>query len=160
MNASVAAVRPDDWNLPLFVHVLGAMAVMGTLLLAALLAFESRRQRDSAAAAPLRRATFRALLLGVLPSYLVMRIAAQWAYSAEGFGETEDEPAWLEIGYATTDGGALFLLIALVLSGVAVRRARTEPAGGATLTRISGGIAWLLLGLYVVVVWAMTVKPD
>ena len=25
----LAAIRPDDWNIPLFVHVLGAMVLVG-----------------------------------------------------------------------------------------------------------------------------------
>ena len=156
----VAAVRPDDWNLPLFVHVLGAMTLVGTLLLAALLAVAARRPRTEDDGPRFRRAAFRVLLLGVLPSYVVMRVGAQWVYSAEGFGDTDDEPAWLAVGYVTSDLGALLLLVALVLSGVAARRARTAPDGGATLTRVAGAIAWLLLGLYIVAVWAMTVKPS
>ncbi len=35
----VAVIRPDEWNLPLFVHVLGAMLLVGTLLLAGLVLF-------------------------------------------------------------------------------------------------------------------------
>jgi hypothetical protein len=29
----LAAVRPDDWNLPLFLHVLGAMTLVGGVVL-------------------------------------------------------------------------------------------------------------------------------
>ena len=29
MTSLLAAVRPDSWNLPLFVHVLGAMVLVG-----------------------------------------------------------------------------------------------------------------------------------
>jgi hypothetical protein len=29
MTSMLAAVRPDSWNFPLFVHVLGAMILVG-----------------------------------------------------------------------------------------------------------------------------------
>ncbi len=32
MTSVLAAVRPDSWNFPLFVHVLGAMILVGGLL--------------------------------------------------------------------------------------------------------------------------------
>ena len=31
----LAAIRPDDWNLALFVHILGAMVLVGSLVLVA-----------------------------------------------------------------------------------------------------------------------------
>ena len=31
----LAAIRPDEWNFPLFIHILGAMVSLGALVLAA-----------------------------------------------------------------------------------------------------------------------------
>ena len=46
----LAFVRPDSWNFPLFVHVLGAMILVGGLLAgAACLAFATRRRAAPAA---------------------------------------------------------------------------------------------------------------
>ena len=146
-DVPLAVIRPGEWNLPLFLHVLGAMLLVGTLLLAGLVLFA---RRDAGLG-------FRVLLVGVLPSYLLMRIAGEWIASEENFGE--NEPDWLTIGYVTADLGALLILVSLVLTGIAARRARTTEGGGA-LTRVSGGIAYLLLAAYVVSVWAMTAKPG
>jgi hypothetical protein len=146
-DVPLAVIRPDEWNLPLFLHVLGAMLLVGTLLLAGLVLFA---RRDAGLG-------FRVLLVGVLPSYLLMRIAGEWIASEENFGE--NGPDWLTIGYVTADLGALLILVSLVLTGIAARRARTTEGGGA-LTRVSGGIAYLLLAAYVVSVWAMTAKPG
>ena len=146
---ALAAIRPDDWNLPLFLHVLGAMLLVGTLLLAGLVLFA---RRGSAGLG------FRVLLLGVLPSYILMRVGAQWVESEEGFGD--DAPDWIGFGYITADLGALLILVSLVLTGIAARRARTREDAGGALVRVSGGIAYLLLAAYVVAVWAMTAKPG
>ena len=35
-----------------------------------------------------------------------MRIGAEWIYSKE-FGDVEDDPAWIGIGYMTADIGLL-----------------------------------------------------
>ena len=148
----LAIIRPDDWNLPLFVHVFGAMLLVGTLLLAGIVLLWRRDGR------PQGGLGFRVLLLGVLPSYILMRVGAQWAYSAEGFGDSD--PDWISVGYITSDAGALLLLIALILAGIAARRARRPGVAGALLTRIAGAIAYLLLVAYVVTVWAMTAKPG
>ena len=150
---TIAAIRPDEWNVPLFLHVLGAMVLVGTLLLAGIVLFSRREGRSSA------RLGFRVFLLGVLPSYVVMRVGAQWVESEEGFGD--EGPDWIGIGYTTADIGALLILICLVLTGIAARRSsRTEGAGGGTLVRIAGGVSYLLLAAYVVAVWAMTAKPG
>jgi hypothetical protein len=147
----LAIIRPDSWNVPLFVHVLGAMLLVGTLLLAGIVLLWRREGRVSSGLG------FRVLLLGVLPSYILMRVGAEWVYSEEGFGDRD--PDWIGVGYITSDAGALLLLVALVLTGIAARRERAN-VGGAVLTRIAGGIAYLLLLAYVVAVWAMTAKPG
>jgi len=69
----LAATRPDDWDLSLVVHVGGAMLLVGALVVAVgVMAGALRRGEDAAALTGL---AFRALLLGVLPSYVVMRAA-------------------------------------------------------------------------------------
>ncbi len=70
----LAAIRPDDVNLPLFLHVLGAMLLVGTLFaVAAATAIGWRRSSDTAG---LTSFSLRTLLIGVLPSYILMRIGA------------------------------------------------------------------------------------
>jgi hypothetical protein len=153
--STLAAIRPDSVNLPLFLHVLGAMLLVGTLLAVALATVLGWRRPDSAAG--LTRFALRTVLLGVLPAYLLMRIGAQWTEAKEDFPD-DFEPAWLGIGYVTADAGALLVLISIVLAGIGLRRLRT--GGGIGLGRAAGIISVLLLAAYVVAVWAMTAKPT
>jgi hypothetical protein len=153
----LAAIRPDDWNFPLLMHVFGAMILVGGLLTAATALLLGWR-RDSAFYS---RFGFRSLLFVAFPAWWVMRIGAEWIYSKENFDE-DDEPAWLGIGYIITDLGGILLLLAIVLTGIGVRRLRGADADARTgvLPRIGAVIATLLLLAYIVAVWAMTAKPD
>ena len=150
----LALIRPDSWNFPLFLHVLGAMTLVGCLVTAALAVVVGWR-RDTVA---LTRVAFRTLALGALPAYIVMRIGAQWIYSREGF-DGKNDPAWLGIGYITADAGALLLLISILLTGLAVRRLRRAESETSALGRVGGVIALILVVAYVVAIWAMTTKP-
>ena len=153
----LAAIRDDDVNLPLFLHVLGAMLLVGTLLAVALMLFAAWRRGDEDGGT-LRRYAFRTLLLGTLPSYILMRVGAEWVRSEE-FGAAP-EPGWIGVGYITSDGGAVLLLISLIVGGIAARRARTRgPDGGRVGARVVAVLVSLMLIAYVVAVWAMTAKP-
>jgi hypothetical protein len=146
----LASIRPDDWNLPLIVHVGGAMLLVGALVVVLATTAAGRRGGDDAAV--LVRLGFRALLLGVLPAYVVMRGGAEWVASTEGVGD----PAWIGIGYGVADGGLLLAVIATVLAWRASRRG----GGGGGLGRAVAGLSALLLVAYVVAMWAMTAKPG
>ena len=151
----LAAVRPDSWNFPLFVHVLGAMILVGGLL-------------AGASALGLARGDVRFLRLGYwslvavsLPGWIVMRIGAEWIYSREGWDELPDEidePAWLGIGWLIADLGGLILLLSLILGGIGVYRLRDDK--GAGLLKATLVLSLVLLAAYVVAAWAMAGKPD
>jgi hypothetical protein len=147
----LAAIRPDSWNLPLFVHVLGAMVLVGGLLVASTSVVVARGE------ARLLRVGYLTMLAVCLPGYLVMRGGAEWLYSREHLGDAPSDPTWIGVGYATADAGALLLLIALVLGGVGLRRLR---GGGTGLLRASLAISVVLLAAYVVTIWAMGAKPG
>ena len=151
----LAAIRPDDVNLPLTLHVLGAMLLVGTLLVVATAIALAWRGGDDAVG--LTRFGLRALLLGVFPAYLLMRIGAQWTEAAEDF-PSGFEADWLDIGYLTADAGAVLILVSLILSGLGLRKLR--DGGGIGLGRAVGVIAVILLAAYVVAVWAMSAKPG
>ena len=155
----LAAIRPDDWNYALFLHVLGAMLLVGGLATA--LAAEALAWRATTPGSVLAyaRIGFRALLLVALPGWILMRIGGQWIASKEGFDGGGD-PAWLGIGYVTSEGGGVLLLVATVLAGLGARRLRRTAGEGSTLTRVAGVLAALLVLTYVVTVWAMTTKPG
>ena len=155
MSAILAAPRPDSWDFPLFVHVLGAMVLVGGLLAgASTLAFARGDAR-------FLRLGYWALLLVALPGYIVMRIGAQWLYSKgpwEDLPEGVDEPTWLGIGWMVANAGALLVLIALVLGGIGVRRLRDGKGTG--LLKATMVVAWVVLVAALVAVWAMSGKPD
>lgn len=150
----VAAVRPDSWNLPLFVHVLGAMVLVGGLLTGAAVAGYARG--DSR----LLRLGYWSLVALALPGWVVMRVGGEWIYSKEGWDDLPDDaiPAWIDLGYIIADAGALLTLIALILGGIGVRR--LGSGGGTGLLKAAMVIAWIVLAAAVVAVWAMSGKPD
>jgi uncharacterized membrane protein len=150
----VGALRPDDWDFPLLVHVLGAMLLVGTVCVVVAALVMAWRRREAEEAAPLRRLAFQALLFGVVPSYVLMRIGGQWLASEENLDETE--PGWLDVGYVVADVSVLVLVATLVLAGLAVRRG----ARGGPLGRAAAVLSIVLLAGYLVAVWAMTAKPG
>jgi hypothetical protein len=150
----LALVRPDDWNFPLLVHVLGAMILVGGLLTgASALAFARGDTRSL-------RLGYWSLLAVALPGWIVMRIGAQWIYNKEGWDDRPEaqEPAWLGVGYVTADVGGLILLISLILGGVGVYRLRAGRSAG--LLKATLVLSLVLLAAYVVAVWAMSGKPN
>ncbi len=147
-------MRPDDINVALLVHVLGAMVLVGGLVTAASAALIGWRDEGIA----LRRFSYKTLLWVAFPGYIVMRIAAQWVESKEHLDKLSEQPSWLGIGFATAEGGGLLLLIALILGGVGLRRSR--KGGGNGLLKATGVLATLLVAVYVVAVWAMGGKPT
>jgi hypothetical protein len=151
----VAAVRPDSWNFPLFLHVLGAMILVGGLLAAAAGLGYARGD------ARFLRLGFWSLLAVSLPGWVLMRLGAQWIYTEEGWDdlpEGVDEPGWLATGAAIGDVGGLILLVTLLVGGVGVYRLR--DAKGAGLLKATLVLSLVLLAAYVVAVWAMAGKPD
>jgi len=151
---SSAYVRTNSWDLPLFVHVLGAMTLVGLLAVAVAVLIAAARGGDDRTAAV--RLAFRTLLIGAIPAYLVMRIGAAWIADKEHL--TDSDASWIGIGYSVADGGLLVLLILNVLAGLAYRRARRggQPVA---LLRWTTGLTLLLIVAYGVALWAMATKP-
>jgi hypothetical protein len=131
-------------KLPLFLHVLSAIVLVGALVLAA----------ASVASHNLRLA-FRALLFAAIPSWIVMRLSAQWTFTEQGWDDVDPEPAWIGIGFITSETTFLLIIAATVC---AWRAARRERGGGLrTATLVLTGV---VLVAYLVVIWAMTTKPT
>ena len=149
-------IRPDAWDFPLLLHVLGAMLLVGALVLAAsalILAW-----RDGSAS--LVRLGYRSLLIGALPAWIVMRGAAEWIADKEGL--TGDERALL--GGHRLQHRRLRLPAALDLDRARRPRACAAPAAprGRAAAASAGprpsSSRWLLIA-YLVAIWAMTTKP-
>ena len=132
------------YELSLFTHIIGAMVLIGALLLAATSLAPSR---DGSV-----RLGFRALLWAALPSYVVMRGAAQWVLDESG---ADEEESWIAIGFITSELGLLLMIVATVCAGLSVRR-----GGRPGLTRAAFLISAFLIVMYVVTIWAMTTKPS
>jgi hypothetical protein len=150
----LAAVRPDSYNLALYVHVGGAMLLVGALVIATFAARTALRRGDHPAVA----FAARVLLLGVLPAFIAMRVGAQWIVSKEHLEDAD--LAWIGIGFAISDGGALLLIIALIVTGLAARKARAGSIAGSGLLRAAMILTALMIATDVVAIWAMTTKPT
>jgi hypothetical protein len=102
------------------------------------------------------RLGFRSLLIAAIPAWIAMRVSAQWIASKEGYTEEDVEaPAWIDVGFITSEGSLLFLIAATVCAGIAARR---DHAGGlrtATVVLVS-----ITIVAYVVALWAMSTKPT
>jgi hypothetical protein len=139
----VAAVRPDSWDFPLFLHIFGAIVLTGAVAAAAL---------ASAAAAALQGLPFRILSLVAVPSWLLMRLAGQWIDSKE---DIQGDPTWLGIGFTVGDFGLVVLVVATVVAWWARKRPELRWPRQA-----AGGLALLYLLALAVALWAMSAKPG
>jgi len=142
----LAILRPDSWNFPLFLHVLGAMVVTGATAAAFIGAVASRRWPW------LRLVVARTLFLATFPAWLLMRLAGQWIDSKENI---PGDPGWLGVGFLVGDAGFVLLIVAMILGAVSVRRPqRSWPIGAVAVIT---GVYFVAL---VVAMVAMTGKPG
>ena len=147
-GAMLAAVRPNAWDLPLFLHVAGAMTLVGALGTTLTLAIAGMRRPD---AQVLARGALLSLAAAALPAWVVMRAAAQWTYSKEHFSGHND-PGWIGIGFGVSDAGLIVLLAALALAYAWARKLRPWAP------RALGGLGGLYLALLAVAWLAMSGK--
>jgi hypothetical protein len=149
----LAVIRPDSWNFPLFLHVLGAMILVGGLLTgASSLGFARGDVR-------FLRLGYWSLLAVSLPGWILMRAGGEWIASKEGWTKSGvNSPTWLDIGVLLADLGGLILLISLIVGGIGVYRLRKGKGSG--LLKGTLVLSIILLSAYVVAVWAMAGKPD
>jgi hypothetical protein len=143
----VGSVLP---NFRVFLHVLGAMVLVGGTAAVAVLGIATRTREDHAAL--LSRLAFRALLLVVIPAFIVMRVGAQLVVDNEYPRST---PGWVDVGFVVTEPG---LIILIALGVVAFLSARKGGSGRlATAVAVLASIYVLALG---VAMWAMTARPG
>jgi uncharacterized membrane protein len=157
--SGLAAIRPGEWDVPLFLHVLGALVLVGAAALAATFLFAAAR---SGSASNLRLA-LRTLTLGVIPAWIVLRIGAEWIADKEGFADLDDPPNWIDIGYIASDLGFLLIIISSLLAWFTLRRVRADGAAEeapSKAVRAASILIAVVLVLNVVALWAMTTKPS
>ena len=148
----LAEIRPDSWNFPLFLHVFGAMILVGGLL-------------TGASALALARGDVRLLRLGYwslvavgLPGWVVMWVGGNWIYAREGLDDEPIASVWVGIGFVVAELGLLLFLSSLVVGGIGVYRLRAGKGTG--LLKATMVISIVLLASYVVAIWAMAAKPN
>lgn len=129
---------------PLFLHVLGAMTLVGAVLTAVIVSWVAWRRPG---APVLARTAFASLVFVGVPGYIVMRIFAEVIASDEGY--KHNLPSWITLGRAVADGG---LLLLLVTAGSAFWWLRsTKPVAGRIVAALSSvylvllAIAWLAM---------------
>jgi len=131
----------------LFLHVLGAIVLFGSVAAVALVAWRGRIVDGSAA---LAGAAFRILLGFALPAWVVMFIFGNWTKSKE---HIPDSTHWLKIGSAIAIAGVLVLLAAV---GSSFAWSRTPTRRG--LATLTGALTTILLAALAVAWWVMTAK--
>ena len=75
----LGSIRPDDWDLPLFLHILGAMMLVGALVLGC-----SRGIRPQGRPRPRPAARLPGPAARRDPRWIVMRVGAQWTLRRRG----------------------------------------------------------------------------
>jgi hypothetical protein len=139
-------LRPDSADFPLFLHVLGAMVLVGAMLATTVLAWAGGGRPA------VSRAAFWTLLTVVIPAWIVMRVDAQWVYSREGYNG-ENDPGWLGLGFGIADVGVIFILVTTGFAFWWSRRGATWQG------RVVGVLSSVYLALLAVAWWAMSGKP-
>jgi hypothetical protein len=144
----IALVRPAEWNLPLFLHVLGAIGLFGSVATVALVSAAAEREPGQTIFG--RKFAFVTMFAVVWPSFLAMRVGAQWIYDKE---DISGLPGWVAVGAAVGDGGILVMLALTVLCWLALR-------GRTRFARFVPMLASLYLLALAVAWWAMSAKPG
>jgi hypothetical protein len=145
-------IRPDSWNLPLFLHVFGAIVLFGSTATVAIVGFASRSRDEHAAL--LSRVGLWTFLLGIVPSWILMRAGGQWIVDKE-FPNGANTPGWVDVGFIVSEPGAALLIVLGITAWLWKRRRGTgAPALVlsllATAYLLALGVAW----------FAMSGKPS
>jgi len=144
----IAVVRPDAWNFPLFLHVLGGVLLFGGVGTVIVISLATRRTALHTALA--HRIALTTLLAVVWPSYVLMYAGGVWLASREDLHPSF--PTWMVIGVSVADAGVVVLLVLTLLAWLARRRARAGMYVGwlSALYLVALGVAW----------FAMSTKPG
>ena len=155
------AIASRDWEFPLFLHVLGAMILVGLLAAVGLSLVFAWRRAEGGDNLTFTRFAYKTLLFGVIPAWVLMRIPAQWTFEESPWGNQKfgEEDPWLLIGYTAADGGIFAIIAGTILARMSLKRLERDGS-----ERRFGGLAALailgVLFLSVVAIYAMTAKPT
>ena len=164
---------PSSWNLPLLVHVTGAMILVGGMLAAATALISAHGDEKRL------RLGYYSLLFVAFPGMILTKLGATLIWSKESphslIGAAfphRDDPNWIMIGGTVLDGGGGLLVLGLILGWFGLRRMDgrendflakvpvLKKMTGETLLKLTTIISVVLLAGYVAVIWAMGAKPG
>jgi hypothetical protein len=169
----LAKLRPDSFNLPLLVHVTGAMILVGGMLgaAAALMLARGDARKLKVGYYSLLFVAFPGLILTKLGATAIWHKESSHSLIGAAFPHPND-PHWIMIGGTMLDGGAGLLVLALILGWFGLRRmggAESDSLSkipvvkkmtGETLLKLTSLISVVLLAAYVLAIWAMATKPG
>lgn len=154
--ATIPAVRPEDSDFVLFIHILGALTLVGAVTLA----LSSLAAAWSNGSATMMRLSFRSLLWAALPAWIVMRVGGELIAEKEGLNEEGVDLAWLNIGYMAAEPTLLLLLISIFLAWRGTRNSEAQDGAGRGMDRVATVLVGISLIAFLVAIWAMTTKPT
>ena len=128
---------------------------MSLLAVAVVVLVASLRSADRG---PATRFAFRVLWRGAIPSYVVMRVGAEWVAEKENLSDST--ATWIGIGYGVADIGFLILLVVTLLTGLAARRDKQGGEPRTRLVRAATALTALVIAGYALALWAMAAKPS
>jgi hypothetical protein len=126
----IAAIRPNSWDFPLFLHVLGTMWLFGAVLAALVITVAGRS-----------RPAFTALLVA-LPGWVLAIAGGTWIESKEHLSSSN--ATWLGIGHGVLEPGLIVLLAAL---GTAFWWQRSGKARAGQITAALCSVYLLMLAI-------------
>ena len=140
----LAALRPHSFDLPLFLHVLGATLLFGSTATVAIAGYASRRSPDNSAL--LARIVAGTWILVILPSFILMRAGAAWILDKEYPGNAST-PGWVGFGSIVSEPGALLLIAVGILAWISVRKKRVLLAVPiiASIYLLALAVAWFAM---------------
>jgi hypothetical protein len=153
---AVTLTRPDAWNFPLFVHLLGAFVLVGAVVLA----LSSLAGAWANGNPSLLRLSYKAISWVAIPAWVVMRLGAEWIADKEGLTGDGIDVSWINIGYSIAEPTLLLLIIAAVLTRMGATRSEAASGSGAGFDKAATVIVSICLIALLIAIWAMTTKPT
>jgi hypothetical protein len=147
---TLAAIRPESWNFPLFLHVLGALLLVGSVAAVVVAGSAARIRREQAAL--LARIAFRTALFVVIPAWILMRLAGGWIGDKE---YPDDTPGWLDVGFIVSEPGLIVIVALAIVAWLSARK-----GGLGRLAVATPILAAIYLAALVVAWFSMTAKPG
>ncbi len=140
---TVASLCGPTCGAPLFLHVVGAVTLFGSVLAVTILSLAAIRLAPEQAQL-VRRIGFWTTLALTVPAWILMYGGGAWVLDREGF---DPDPGWVDAGLHIADGAAVLTVLLLVFGWLSTRRPRLGGvlAGLATIYLVALAVAWFFM---------------